>query len=69
MKGLIVCWHCEIGSVVSSAEIRDQYLKVTACEDPVLLGALMGKKSVLPDHDPIVTRLRAIHYSLDEDFP
>ena len=43
---------------------RDQKIKVTACEDPVMLGILMGKKSVLPDHDPIIARLRPVLYPL-----
>ena len=29
----------------------------------------MGKKSALPDHEPIIARLRAINYSLDDEFP
>ena len=48
---------------------KDKKLNVTACDDPVLLGLLVGKKTVLPDPEPIIARLRAIHYSLDDDFP
>ena len=48
---------------------KDQKLKITACEDPILLSLLMGKKTVLPDPEPIIAWLRAIHYSLDDDFP
>ena len=48
---------------------RSHNLNIISCEDPVLLEVLKGKKFILSDVDPMLARLRAVRYSLDEDFP
>ena len=47
----------------------DRKLNVTSVEDPVLLGILKGKKFIIPPASDMEARLRAINYSLDNEFP
>ena len=47
----------------------DKQIKITAVEDPVLLGVLKGKKFVIPPAIDMETRLRAIKCALDDEFP
>ena len=47
----------------------DRKMNVISVQDPVLLAVLKGKKFIIPPATDMEARLRAINYSLNNDFP